>query len=138
MPLFLGGSQKNTEVSMMIEAEYWEAAYKKLKASVYYDKTQALLRDKIVEYEQKYSFDSNQLCAHFKKLHDILLDKSSKSWAEYSKEIIDDITVSCFQKKMYVGSVNTVANNAGSRTRDGKEKLSDVVINMRTGDATMN
>ena len=39
---------KSTEVSMMIEAKHWEAAYKKLKVSVYYDKIQALLRYRIV------------------------------------------------------------------------------------------
>ena len=49
---------KSTEVSMMIEAKHWEAAYKRLKASVYYDKTQALLRDRIVLYEKEYNFDS--------------------------------------------------------------------------------
>lgn len=138
MPLFLGGSQKNTEVSMMIKAEHWEAAYKKLKASVYYDKTQALLRDRIVEYEQGFDFNSDKLCLHFKGLHDILLDKGSKSWVEYSeKEIIDKITIRCFPKKMHMGSMNTVESSEDSNTNENKDNLGNVIINMRTANATV-
>ena len=35
-----------------------QQAYKKLKSSVFFDKTQLILRDKIVEYEVSSEFDS--------------------------------------------------------------------------------
>ena len=38
---------------MKIDSKYFKIAYKKLKSSVYYDKTQLILRDKIVSFENK-------------------------------------------------------------------------------------
>lgn len=122
---------------MMIEARHWEAAYKKLKASVYYDKTQALLRNKIVEYEKNFEFDSQKISDHFKKRHDILLDKGTQTWQEYSQSIIDQIDVRCFPKKMYMGNMNTVGSSADSNTNESEEKLAGVIINMRTDNATV-
>ncbi|SFB13791.1 hypothetical protein SAMN05216587_11521 [Selenomonas ruminantium] len=122
---------------MMIEAKHWEAAYKKLKGSVYYDKTQALLRDRIVLYEKEYSFDSDRLSSRFEKLHKILLDKGNQTWQEYSQGIIDQIDVRCFPKRMYMGSMDTVESNADSDSNENGEKLAGVIINMRTANATI-
>jgi len=38
----------------MITLDDMNIAYKKLKANVYYDKTQLVLRNSIVEYESRY------------------------------------------------------------------------------------
>ena len=38
---------------MMIKPELFKMAYKKLKSSLYYDKTQSIARDKLVEFEAK-------------------------------------------------------------------------------------
>lgn len=45
----------------MTESKYsslLQQAYKKLKSSIFFDKTQLILRDKIVEYEVSPKFDS--------------------------------------------------------------------------------
>lgn len=56
-------------VEKQIEDRIFKIAFKKLKSSVYYDKTQLILRDDIVRYEQnsKDKIDSKleTLCAQF-------------------------------------------------------------------------
>lgn len=113
---------------MMITVKHWEAAYKKLKASVYYDKTQALLRDNIVMYEKEYEFDSKRLNSRFIELNNILTDEIGESWQKYSQGIIDKFSVRCFPKKMYVKNTKTAENS---------NDLVDVIINMRTSNATV-
>ena len=39
---------------MEIDAKLFKIAYKKLKSSLYYDKTQTILRDKLVSFEVGY------------------------------------------------------------------------------------
>ena len=56
-----------------------QQAYKKLKSSVFFDKTQLILRDKIVEYEVSSEFDSQ-----FEKL-------SKRMESEDCEEIINSI-----------------------------------------------
>lgn len=113
---------------MMITVKHWEAAYKKLKASVYYDKTQALLRDNIVTYEKEYEFDSKRLNSRFIELNNILTDEIGESWQKYSQDIIDGIFVRCLPKKMYVKNAKNAENS---------NDLVNVIINMRTSNATV-
>ncbi len=78
---------------MEIDYKIVEQAYKKLKSSVYFDKTQLILRNSIVEYETKDEID-NQL----KIIYETLLDK--EAFAEFNERILQSITVSSFPKKL--------------------------------------
>lgn len=78
---------------MDVDYKIVEQAYKKLKSSVYFDKTQLILRNSIVEYETKGEID-NQL----KIIYEALLDK--EAFAEFNERILQSITVSSFPKKL--------------------------------------
>ncbi len=47
----------STVSEMKITPKQLEIAYKKLKACVYYDKTQIILRNKIIDYEKNLNYD---------------------------------------------------------------------------------
>lgn len=70
-----------------------EIAYKKLKASAYYDKTQGQLRDAIVHFE---STDS------FKQFPDDIMKAmtTEKTWRAYTKPILDSICFLMVPKKI--------------------------------------
>lgn len=70
-----------------------QKAYKKLKASVFFDKTQLVLRDRIVEYESSDLFDSD-----FKSLIDSITD--GKKWDTFSNSLLNTISYSSFPKEM--------------------------------------
>lgn len=76
---------------MKIDEELFKKAYKKLKSSVYYDKTQLILRNKIVEYESSGDIDEkiSQLFENIKT------DDSPEI-----EEILESISVSYFPKKL--------------------------------------
>lgn len=72
-----------------------QISYKKLKASAYFDKTSAILREKLVEFETNNDFEE--------KLHEIgdkLINSSSMEWIEYTNRIIKSIKVYSFPKKI--------------------------------------
>ena len=76
----------------MVESGYVELfrkAYKKLKSCVFFDKTQLILRDKIVAYEASSMFDDS-----FQKLINCFL---KGEW----EDIIDSISYSSFPKKIF-------------------------------------
>lgn len=75
----------NSQDSLVI---LFQQAYKKLKSAVFFDKTQLILRDKIVEYESSDGFDEN-----FGELIKIML---SGNW----DEILKTINYSVFPKKL--------------------------------------
>lgn len=69
----------------------FEKAYNKLKSSVYYDKTQLILRNKIVEFEDEYDID-----LHLDKLcHDFI-----GSYDTLKNNITETISFSAFPKKL--------------------------------------
>lgn len=72
-------------------------AFKKLKASVYFDKTQLPLRDELVEFEESAKVDDliDDLA--------INLEATEKDWNEYQKRIIGKINTHVFPKKLSNG-----------------------------------
>lgn len=73
-----------------------QIAYKKLKANVYYDKTQLILRNKIVTYEQ--SEHKKDLNEHFETIIRALNDETE--WKAYSNNILKKIDIDFFPKQL--------------------------------------
>jgi hypothetical protein len=81
-----------------------EKAYKKLKASVYYDKTQLALRNKIVMYE-KY-------CApRFQDIADMLNSSSPQKWNQQKKVMLSTIRALTLPKELKVDTNENVIMN---------------------------
>lgn len=78
-------------------------AYKKLKASVYFDKTQLPLRDRIVEFE------TSGIERKLEKLYFALLEKQDEKWDKYENSILDNIGSLVFPKKISDWSENKEA-----------------------------
>lgn len=66
--------------------ELVQAAYKKLKSSAYYDKSQAPLRDAIVAFESTADFELQLMDMH------AALTASDEYWMKYSQNLIDTIS----------------------------------------------
>ena len=73
-------------------------AYRKLKSSVYFDKTQLPLRDKIVHYEGLDDGMHGGIDSKLEVLFEALSDDSK--WKVLTKEIIDSINVLAYPKSM--------------------------------------
>lgn len=73
----------------------FERAYKKLKASVYYEKASVVLCRKLAEYEASPSF-----IEQLGKLEDTLKNANDKSWKEYVGTLVGQIGFFAFPKKM--------------------------------------
>lgn len=78
---------------MEIDEKIIEKAYKKLKSSVYFDKTQYILRNSIVDYETSGNIDELLSKLYYKLLND-------EQFGELSEKILESIEVSAFPKKM--------------------------------------
>ena len=83
-------------------------AYKKLKASVYYDKTLLPLRDKIVDFED------GEIENKLSSLALALFAKDDKTWNALETEILNGIKVLTFPKKLEPISDETVIFNEPS------------------------
>lgn len=88
-------------------------AYKKLKCSVYFDKTQLLLRQQIVEFED------GDIDAKLDKIYSALTN--SKKWKQLQGEILDSISVKVFPKSI-VGTRNK--KNASEGSHDDRRSVS--------------
>ena len=77
----------------MIEATLLKQAYKKLKSSVYFDKTQLILRDKIVDFESQLDGD---------KFFDDFADKMNNTdkFKKLQMRILRSISIKSFPKKL--------------------------------------
>ena len=82
---------------MKITEKLIEKAYKKLKSSVYYDKTQLILRNKIVEFEQEHRGEELD-----KYLHNMIFNKlgNEEEFSELMDIICNKITVISLPKKL--------------------------------------
>lgn len=77
-----------------INSEWLSKAYKKLKSSVYFDKTNLILRDEIVDFES--SIENHE--DYFKELAEKI--NVQKEFEKLKKEIINSINVLSFPKKL--------------------------------------
>lgn len=73
-----------------------DKAYKKLKSSVYYDKTNLILRDKIVRFE---SSQNEELNKYFETLWDDFLS-DNQNWKDLRNKILSQIDVVLLPKKI--------------------------------------
>ena len=79
---------------MEFNSDLIKKAYKKLKSSIYFDKTQLILRDKIVQFECK-NLDIDQY------LEELWLAFENKTqWDELKNEILESIKVISLPKKL--------------------------------------
>lgn len=91
------------------DSRLFQKAYKKLKSSIYYDKTNLVLRDKIVRFESK----------HGKNLDEDLMDLQNKfeklnneEWNQFiHKEILDKIDCCFFPKTLKEHEDNGIITN---------------------------
>jgi hypothetical protein len=78
-----------------------EIAYKKLKSCVYYDKSQIILRNKIVDYEKKYNYNAIDIKERFSKICDYINAPKPDNWNnKICKKCIESINVLHFPKKL--------------------------------------
>lgn len=95
----------------MVCEDILDKAYKKLKSSVYYDKTNLILRDKIVDFESSH----NQ---HLKDyLHDLWISfvLGNSAWERKKQEILSQIDVKLLtvhHRNRYIHSYPNVILNS--------------------------
>lgn len=79
---------------MEINSKLFKISYKKLKSSLYYDKTQTILRDKLVSFEAEQKNIDNYL----EELTDTFLDSETRE--ELFEEILSSISYYAFPKSL--------------------------------------
>lgn len=102
-------------------------AYKKLKASVYFDKTQLVLRNRIVEYEGTSETYVDERLEH---IANILSSKSSNKWNKYVNGILDSIKVLSFPKKINIANEDTLIINEHKTEVEVDEKQYFIDMNV--------
>lgn len=85
-----------------------ERAYKKLKASVYFDKTQLVLRNRIVEYEGKSDTAVEDRLRYITKL---LCSDNDQEWDTYKQNILCSIKALTYPKKVITDTDKTLIIN---------------------------
>lgn len=85
-----------------------ERAYKKLKASVYFDKTQLVLRNKIVDYEGS---RNSQLEPRFRRIAKFLLSDDSLQWNNYKEQLLNSTRALTFPKTIKIKQDDTIIIN---------------------------
>lgn len=96
----------------MISLHQIKAAYKKLKAGVYYDKTQLVLRREIVKYENTYKCDAKLIEQHLDMVLSKLNESDNVEWENYISRILDSIGVLYFPKEIASDVDNVVINDS--------------------------
>ena len=92
----------------MILSEQVEIAYKKLKASVFFDKTQLPLRDRIVEYEDI------KIKSKLAEISNALGSLSDLEWEIYEDAFLGDVSAFLLPKELKKNENNTVMFNSDS------------------------
>lgn len=88
-----------------INLQLFEKAYKKLKSSVYFDKTQLVLRNKVVEFENSENFEKS-----IKDMYESFRDE--KKFNTLCNEILSSITILSFPKKLKDNKSDIIINSA--------------------------
>ena len=78
----------------MTDIDRIKVAYKKLKANLYFDKTQLPLRDRVVLFEQEDIDDK------LNELKQALID--GKDWEQYEQQILEQIDVLLYPSTLYL------------------------------------
>lgn len=96
---------------MNINEKTLEKAYKKLKSSVYFDKTQLILRNAVVEFESEQENIDNYLL----KMYDKIID--SEKFNKLKDEIINSISVVSFPKKLENDDCSIIMNSMPNKNK---------------------
>lgn len=97
---------------MFYDEKLIEKAYKKLKSSVYYDKTQLSLRNRIIEFEMEHPDD--ELDSYLKELYNKCFLKND--FKELTKTILDKMDVISLPKKLSQEKSDIVTNSVTTNT----------------------
>ena len=92
---------------MEITEKTLEKAYKKLKSSVYFDKTQCILRNDIVEFENSYNTQED-LDNYLGEIYEMLLD--DHEFLELKNDILKSISIIAFPKKIRNNNSDIIMN----------------------------
>lgn len=90
--------------------EQIKRAYKKLKANVYYDKTQAVLRNDIVIYEAE---GIEKIESKFRELSE-MLNSNSERWNDYEQKLLSSIKVLTLPKKLKENCDSIIINDSNT------------------------
>ncbi len=96
-------------------------AYKKLKASVNFDKTQAFLRHKIVVEEEFAGEEEKHVLGIAKAITD-LINQDGKEWESLSNRILESISMHSFPKKIADENKNIIFNKKSKKNKVEIEK----------------
>jgi len=91
-------------VRVMTDLDLIKIAYKKLKANIYFDKTQLPLRDRLVLFEQE-DIDNK-----LEELRQALIN--GQGWEQYEQQILEQIDVLLYPKKLKPVPEDTAIFNA--------------------------
>jgi len=101
-------------ISVDIDFSLIKKAYKKLKSSVFYDKTQLILRDKIVEFESCSDNSGENIDEKLKKLFDDIIYPDCRE--RLKSEILDSIGYHSFPKKLKSSELSIITNTVSNKT----------------------
>ena len=104
----------------MTDLDRIKAAYKKLKANLYFDKTQLPLRDRVVLFEQEDIDDK------LNELKQALID--GKDWEQYEQQILEQIGVLLYPKKLKPIPEDTAIFNADNIAIEMISKYTQLTI----------
>ena len=126
------GQSENERISENISKDIVEHAYKKLKSSVYYDKTQLILRNAIVQFEM--DNPGKKLDSSLSEIYHALKDVDSFNEWLSKREIISKIRVISLPKKLAdkIEKDNPKENNENvqkSFIRKGKSHKDGIITN---------
>lgn len=89
---------------MKIDAKLFKIAYKKLKSSLYYDKTQSILRDRLVSFESKKS----DIDKYLERLAEEFLTEETRP--RLFEDILSSISYFAFPKSLVPEKSNMIKN----------------------------
>ena len=76
-------------------------AYKKLKCSIYFDKTQLLLRQQLVEYENgSVNGKTRTIDRKLREIHRALVSDDNDKWEALQKKILKSVSFKAFPKSL--------------------------------------
>lgn len=97
-----------------LDSELFKKAYKKLKSNIYYDKTQLILRDRIVRFENDLAVKGKTLDGELEKF----CSEFNQNPEKVIKKILDTITFRAFPKK--IGAQADEAESKGQKGSGSK------------------
>lgn len=89
---------------MEIDAKLFKIAYKKLKSSLYYDKTQTILRDKLVSFEVRYK----NIDSYLEEIAEAFLNEETRE--KMFEEILSSISYYAFPKRLAPEKADMIKN----------------------------